>query len=131
MARRDFAAEMRCQLLHDSLYARDGWCRCYVLRLGAAAVGFAGVVVGGPWSSPAPRCGHTCIRLSLRSTAQPRYTRFSIIFNSCFSEVAIGYNPAQHPPEEGRGELRPEVRGGEQADVQARVGVLPARAGNI
>jgi hypothetical protein len=57
MARRDFAAEMRCQLLHDSLYARDGWCRCYVLRLGAAAVGFAGVVVGGPWSRPAPRCG--------------------------------------------------------------------------
>jgi hypothetical protein len=33
----------------------------------------------------APRIGlHAYIRLSLRSTAQPLYTRFPIIFGSCF-----------------------------------------------
>jgi hypothetical protein len=35
------------------------------------------------------------IRLSLFSTAQPLYTRFPIIFSSCFSEVTIGCSPAQ------------------------------------
>ena len=33
------------------------------------------------------------IRLSLRRTAQPRYTRFPIIFGGCFSKVAIGFIP--------------------------------------
>ena len=31
--------------------------------------------------------------MSLRSTAQPRYTRFPIIFGSGVSKVVIGYNP--------------------------------------
>jgi hypothetical protein len=42
-------------------------------------------------------------RLSLSSTAQPLYTRFPIIFGSCFSEVTIGYNPTLGAGEEGVG----------------------------
>jgi hypothetical protein len=33
------------------------------------------------------------IRLSLRSTAEPIYTRFPFIFSSSFSNVTIGCNP--------------------------------------
>jgi hypothetical protein len=35
------------------------------------------------------------IRLSLRSTAQPLYTRFPVTFGSCFSKVTTGYNPSR------------------------------------
>ena len=38
-------------------------------------------------------CGLGYIRLSLFSTAQPLYSRFPIIFSTCFSKVTIGYHP--------------------------------------
>jgi hypothetical protein len=38
-------------------------------------------------------CRSGYIRLSLRSTAQPLYTRFPIIFGRCFSKVTLGYYP--------------------------------------
>jgi hypothetical protein len=31
--------------------------------------------------------------LSLRSTAQPRYSRFPIISSRCFSKVTVGFVP--------------------------------------
>jgi hypothetical protein len=33
------------------------------------------------------------IRLSLRSTAQPRYTGLPILFSRCFPKVTIGFYP--------------------------------------
>ena len=36
--------------------------------------------------------------MSFRSTAQPLYTRFPIIFSSCFSKVTIGYHPRIRGP---------------------------------
>jgi hypothetical protein len=36
------------------------------------------------------------------STSQPRYTRFPIIFSSCFSKAAIGYPWRRHEQLEGR-----------------------------
>ena len=40
-------------------------------------------------------CGLGYIRLSLFSTAQPLYSRFPIIFSTCFSKVTIGYHPTR------------------------------------
>jgi hypothetical protein len=40
-------------------------------------------------------------RLSLRSTVQPRYTRFPIIFSRCFSKVTIGFIPRWCSPSAG------------------------------
>ena len=54
------------------------------------------------------------IRLSLRSTAQPLYTRFPIIFSSCFSKVTIGYSPIRAVVAEGL------TRGGEGRGADVR-----------
>jgi hypothetical protein len=42
--------------------------------------------------------------LSLCSTTQPLFSRFTIIFGSCFSKVTIGYNPNTTPRRGRRGE---------------------------
>ena len=79
-------------------------------RLGAGAAAAAAIAAGGGaraggrstltrriLSCSAPTSGeltfgHT--RLSLRSTAQPRYTRLPIICSGCFSKVAtVGFDP--------------------------------------
>ena len=44
-----YRAEMNCQVIHDSIHARSGWSREYVLRRGTTDVGYGSVAVGGPW----------------------------------------------------------------------------------
>jgi RimJ/RimL family protein N-acetyltransferase len=47
--REELRAEAACQIVHDSLYERRGWCLQYLLKAGGVPVGFAGVAIGGPW----------------------------------------------------------------------------------
>ena len=44
-----FRAEMNCQIVHDSIHARPGWTREFLLADGDSAVGYGSVAVAGPW----------------------------------------------------------------------------------
>lgn len=44
-----YRLEMNCQIIHDSLHARQGWTKSYMLVLGGAFVGYGSIAVGGPW----------------------------------------------------------------------------------
>ena len=48
--RERYRAEMRCQIVHDSLHERPGWTQPYWLRVGEETVGYGSVLVGGPWT---------------------------------------------------------------------------------
>lgn len=41
--------EMNCQIIHDSLHAREGWTRSYLLQVDSATVGYGSTAVSGPW----------------------------------------------------------------------------------
>jgi RimJ/RimL family protein N-acetyltransferase len=41
--------EMNCQIVHDSLHARDNWTQSYLLSAGGTPVGYGAIVMGGPW----------------------------------------------------------------------------------
>ncbi len=41
--------EMNCQIVHDSIHRRHGWCLSYRLELDGADAGFGSVAIGGPW----------------------------------------------------------------------------------
>ena len=45
-----YRLEMACQIIHDSIHDREGWSREYLLRAGAATIGYGSVAVGGPWT---------------------------------------------------------------------------------
>jgi GNAT superfamily N-acetyltransferase len=45
-----YRLEMACQIIHDSIHDRDGWSREYLLRAGAATIGYGSVAVRGPWT---------------------------------------------------------------------------------
>jgi hypothetical protein len=61
-----------------------------------ASPGAAARTSSAPGGSATSAWGY--IRLSLFSTAQPLYTRFPIIFSTCFSKVTVGYHPTSAPP---------------------------------
>lgn len=44
-----YRQEMNCQIVHDSLHAREGWTQPYLLVADSAPAGYGSVVVGGPW----------------------------------------------------------------------------------
>src|SRR5262249_40571138 len=44
-----YRLEMACQIVHDSIHFRRGWTDEYLLLLEDTPVGYASVVVGGPW----------------------------------------------------------------------------------
>jgi GNAT superfamily N-acetyltransferase len=44
-----YRQEMNCQIVHDSLHARQDWTQPYLLLEGGATVGYGSVAVGGPW----------------------------------------------------------------------------------
>ena len=45
-----YRQEMNCQIIHDSLHARDGWTQPYLIELAGEAAGYGSIVVGGPWA---------------------------------------------------------------------------------
>jgi GNAT superfamily N-acetyltransferase len=44
-----YRQEMNCQIIHDSLHAREGWTKEYLFLIGDATVGYGSIAVGGPW----------------------------------------------------------------------------------
>ena len=42
--------EMNCQILHDSLHAREGWTQSYLLEIDGETSGYGSIAVGGPWA---------------------------------------------------------------------------------
>jgi GNAT superfamily N-acetyltransferase len=44
-----YRAEMKGQIVYDSIHRREGWTSSFVLELDGAAVGFGSVASGGPW----------------------------------------------------------------------------------
>ena len=44
-----YRAEMRCQIVHDSLHARSGWAQPYIIEAAGVRFGYCSVLVGGPW----------------------------------------------------------------------------------
>ena len=44
-----YRAEADCQIVHDSLHARPGWTKSYLLHVDGRAAGFGSIAVGGPW----------------------------------------------------------------------------------
>jgi len=44
-----YRQEMNCQIVHDSLHSRKGWTVEHFLNIGAVAVGYGSIAVGGPW----------------------------------------------------------------------------------
>lgn len=44
-----FREEMQCQIVHDSLHAREDWTQSYLLKVGSTIVGHGAVAVAGPW----------------------------------------------------------------------------------
>jgi GNAT superfamily N-acetyltransferase len=47
--REHYRREMNCQIIHDSIHARTGWTREFVLRLDRVEIGYGSVAVAGPW----------------------------------------------------------------------------------
>jgi GNAT superfamily N-acetyltransferase len=47
--REQYRAELKCQIIHDSIHSRPGWSVEYVLNVGAARAGYGSVAVAGPW----------------------------------------------------------------------------------
>jgi GNAT superfamily N-acetyltransferase len=47
--REEYRAEMRCQIIHDSIHERPGWTQEYVLEVTGSAAGYGSVAVNGPW----------------------------------------------------------------------------------
>ena len=47
--RKLYRQEMKCQIVHDSLHAREGWTQSYLLKAAAATAGYGVVAVAGPW----------------------------------------------------------------------------------
>lgn len=45
-----YRKEMDTQIVHDSMHARLGWTQPYRLSIGGHMVGYASVLIGGPWS---------------------------------------------------------------------------------
>src|SRR5690348_2124922 len=41
--------EMNCQIVHDSIHAREGWTRSYLLVSNGSPVGFGSIAIAGPW----------------------------------------------------------------------------------
>jgi GNAT superfamily N-acetyltransferase len=48
-----YRAEMRCQIIHDSIHRRPGWTQEYAIRRGDAVVGYGSVAIAGPWKEKA------------------------------------------------------------------------------
>jgi len=48
--RERYRREMNCQIVHDSLHAREGWTRPFMLHVADAPAGYGSVLVGGPWA---------------------------------------------------------------------------------
>ena len=44
-----YRTEANGQIVHDSIHARPGWTKSYLLRIGGAVVGFGSVAIAGPW----------------------------------------------------------------------------------
>jgi GNAT superfamily N-acetyltransferase len=44
-----YRQEMNCQVVHDSLHPRKGWCQEYRLFAGDTPAGYGSVVLDGPW----------------------------------------------------------------------------------
>ena len=44
-----YRAEQDCQVVHDSIHARRGWTREFIIAEGDRAVAYASVAVDGPW----------------------------------------------------------------------------------
>jgi GNAT superfamily N-acetyltransferase len=49
--REAYRAEMACQIVHDSIHARSGWSKEYLLSIGERPVGYGSIAVGGPWAA--------------------------------------------------------------------------------
>jgi GNAT superfamily N-acetyltransferase len=45
-----YRREMKCQIVHDSLHARDGWTQPYLIELAGEPAGYGSIAIGGPWS---------------------------------------------------------------------------------
>lgn len=45
-----YRKEMNCQIVHDSLHAREGWTRPWLVESAGEPVGYGSLVTGGPWS---------------------------------------------------------------------------------
>jgi len=45
-----YRQEMNCQIVHDSLHAREGWTEPYLIELVGEVVGYGSIAVGGPWT---------------------------------------------------------------------------------
>ena len=41
--------EMNCQIVHDSIHTREGWCQSYALSSNGDMVGFGSIAIAGPW----------------------------------------------------------------------------------
>jgi GNAT superfamily N-acetyltransferase len=50
--REKFRQEMQCQIVHDSLHAREGWTESYQLKVGQTIAGYGAILIGGPWKGP-------------------------------------------------------------------------------
>ena len=48
--RENYRREMNCQIVHDSLHAREGWTQPYLLEIGGEAIGYGAIAIGGPWA---------------------------------------------------------------------------------
>src|SRR6185503_12671096 len=44
-----YRAEANCQITKDSIHARAGWTRSWLLHVGGVAAGFGSIAVAGPW----------------------------------------------------------------------------------
>jgi GNAT superfamily N-acetyltransferase len=45
-----YRSEMRCQIIHDSIHARPGWTREYVITIDDTVAGYGSIAVLGPWT---------------------------------------------------------------------------------
>lgn len=45
-----YRQEMNCQIVHDSMHAREGWTQPYLLDVEEAAAGYGSILIGGPWT---------------------------------------------------------------------------------
>ncbi len=44
-----YRQEMNCQIVHDSIHAREGWTLTYAMSLADVSAGFGSVAIAGPW----------------------------------------------------------------------------------
>ncbi len=81
-----YRAEANEQIVHDSIHARKGWTRSYLLQADGSDFGFGSVAIAGPWKDK-PTVFEFYLLPEARGRAFDFFEAFVAASGACFFEV--------------------------------------------